>query len=102
MRDVGVQGGGDDDEGLDAREVGEEEGGLHGEVAARGGAGAGEAGEVRAGAPGGGGGVVEGGEGSVEPVPEGFDVGEDVGCVGFWEEAVGGGDEEGGSREAEV
>lgn len=43
-----------------------------------------------------------GGEGGVEPVPEGFEVGEEGGTGGFGEEAVGGGYEEGGGREAEV
>lgn len=79
------------------RQVGEEEGGLHGEVAAGGGAGAGEAGEIGSRVEGGG----EGGKGVVEPVPEGFKVGEDFRSVGFGEEAVGGGDKEGRGGEAE-
>ena len=98
MRDVGVQGAGDGDQEFDLREVGEEERGLDGEVAACGGAGAGEAGEAGTSVPGGG----EGREGVVEPVPECFDVGEDVDRVGLGEESVGGSDEEGGVCETEV
>ncbi len=97
MRDVRVQRSGDGNEQLDVREPGEQERGLHGQVAAGGGARAGETGEIGARGPGGG----EGGEGDVEPVPEGFEVGQDVGGGGFGEEAVGGGDEEGGGGEAE-
>ncbi len=98
MRNVRVQGAGDTYEALDLRETGEEERGLDGQVAARGGAGARETGEVRTRGPGGG----EGWERVVEPAPEGLDVGEDVGRVGLGEEAVGGGDDEGRGGEAEV
>lgn len=90
MRDIGVQGAGDGNEEFYVREMGKEEHGLYGEVAAGGRADASETGEVGMGGPGGG----KGGQGVVEPVPEGFDIGKDVGCVRLREESVRGGDEE--------
>lgn len=97
MRDIGVQGPGDGDEEFDIREIGKEERGLYSEVAAGGRADAGETGEVGTGGPGGG----KGEQGVVEPVPEGFDIGKNVGGVGLREESVRRGDEEGGGGEAE-
>lgn len=47
-------------------------------------------------------GVGEGGEGGPEPVPEGFDVRENVEGVGLRKEAISGGDEDGVVTEAEV
>ena len=38
----------------------------------------------------------------MEPLPEGFDIGEDVSRVGLREETVVGGDEERGSCKAEI
>ena len=98
MRDVGVQAAGEGEEALDAREVGEQQRGLHGKIAACGRARTCETGEVRTGVPGCG----EGGQGVVGPAPDGFAVGENVGGVGLGEQAVGRGDEEGVVAEAEI
>lgn len=83
----------DGHDGFDVDFVREQQGHLHGQVAAGAGADGGDAAEVRGRVPRFS--VGERGELVVHPVREGFDVVEEVCAVGFGEEAVVGADDEG-------